>query len=109
VPASTRGRRGWRQAAAAIEDYRRSYQTTDPDQALGPVPREPAQRVAWQHARQAITRVQGRQRSADRDHQRQRPPAAHPQSIDRHQPEQARARSGRDLPPRRPGPERAAG
>ena len=53
VPERTRGRRAWRQAAAAIEDYRRSYQVTDPEQALGPVPREPAQRAAWQHARQA--------------------------------------------------------
>jgi hypothetical protein len=48
APESTRGRRAWRQAAAAIEDYRGSYQITDPDQALGPVPHEPAQRVAWQ-------------------------------------------------------------
>jgi hypothetical protein len=30
VPESIRGRRAWRQAAAAIEDYRRSYQITDP-------------------------------------------------------------------------------
>jgi hypothetical protein len=44
---SARGRRAWRQAAAAIEDYRRTYQLTDPAQALGPVPREPAQRTAW--------------------------------------------------------------
>ena len=35
VPASTRGRRAWRQAAAEIEQYRRSYQITDPDRALG--------------------------------------------------------------------------
>jgi hypothetical protein len=56
VPEGTRGRRAWRQAAAAIEDYRHTYQITDPQQALGPVPREPAQRAAWQHARQAIAR-----------------------------------------------------
>jgi conjugative relaxase-like TrwC/TraI family protein len=30
VPASTRGRRAWRQAAAAIEDYRRAYGISDP-------------------------------------------------------------------------------
>src|SRR5215216_2477678 len=55
VPDSTRGRRAWRQAAAAIEDYRRTYQITDPEQALGRMPHQPAQRAAWQHARQAIT------------------------------------------------------
>jgi hypothetical protein len=30
VPASTRGRRAWRHAAAEIEHYRRTYQVTDP-------------------------------------------------------------------------------
>jgi conjugative relaxase-like TrwC/TraI family protein len=105
VPESTRGRR----AAAAIEDYRRSYGITDPEKALGPVPREPAQRAGWQHARQTITRVQGRQHSTDRDRQLQRAPASHPSPFDRHQQDQARARSGREVPPRRPGPERAAG
>jgi hypothetical protein len=29
VPASTRGRRAWRQAAAKIEQYRRTHQVTD--------------------------------------------------------------------------------
>jgi hypothetical protein len=38
VPESTRGRRAWRQAAAEIEQYRRAYQITDPDRALGPSP-----------------------------------------------------------------------
>jgi hypothetical protein len=107
VPESTRGRRAWRQAAAAIEDYRRTYQITDPEQPLGPVPREPARRAAWQHARQAIARVQGRQRSTDRQPQRATP--SRPSPIDRHQQDQAPARSGRAVPPRRPGPERAAG
>jgi conjugative relaxase-like TrwC/TraI family protein len=109
LPESTRGRRAWRQAAAAIEDYRRTYGITDPEQALGRVPREPAQRGAWQHARQAIARAQGRQRSTNRDRQPQRAAASHPSPIDRHQQDQAPARSGRDLPPRRPGSERAAG
>jgi len=109
VPASTRGRRAWRQAAATIEDYRRSYGIADPDQALGRVPREPAQRAAWQHARQAITRVQNRQRSPDRDRQPQRGAASRPSRIDRQQQDQAPARTERDLPPRRPGPERAVG
>jgi hypothetical protein len=109
VPESTRGQRAWRQAAATIEDYRRTYGITDPETALGPMPREPAQRAAWHHARQAITRVQGRQHRSDRDRQPQRAPASRPSPIDRHQQDQARARSGREVPPRRPGPERAAG
>jgi hypothetical protein len=45
VPASTRGRRAWRLAAAEIEDYRRTYQVTDPVRALGPEPADPAQRA----------------------------------------------------------------
>jgi hypothetical protein len=109
IPESTRGRRAWRQAAATIEDYRRTYGITDTEQALGRVPRESAQRADWQHARQAIARVQGRQRSADRDRQPQRAAVPPRQSIDRNQQDQARTRSGRDMPPRRPGPERAAG
>jgi len=106
VPESTRGRRAWRQAAAAIEDYRRSYYATDPEQALGPVPREAAQRVAWQQARQAITRVQGRQRTSDRE--QRRAAATRPQPIHRNQQDPVRTRSER-ASPRRPGPERAAG
>jgi hypothetical protein len=107
VPESTRGRRGWRQAAAAIEDYRRRHQVTDPDHALGPVPREPGQRAAWQHARQAIARVQGRQRRPNRDRQPQPGAASRPSSVDRHQHDQPSPRS-RDAQPRRSGPERAA-
>ena len=109
VPESTRGRRAWRQAAAAVEDYRRTHHVTDPEQALGRVPREPAQRAAWQQARQAITRVQSRQRSPDRDRQPQRRTASGPSRITHHQQDQAPTRPGQDLPPRRPGPERAAG
>jgi hypothetical protein len=108
VPESTRGRRAWRQAAAAIQDYRRSHQVTDPDHALGRAPREPAQRAAWQHARQAITRLQGRQRRPNRDRQPQRDAASRPSPVDRHQQDQHLTRS-RDAPPRRSGPERAAG
>src|SRR5919198_6191938 len=51
VPESTRGRRAWRQAAAEIEQYRRAYQITDPDRALGPPPAHPAQRADRQRAR----------------------------------------------------------
>jgi conjugative relaxase-like TrwC/TraI family protein len=109
LPESTRGRRAWRQAATAIDDYRHSYGITDPHAAIGPAPREPAQRAAWQHARQSITRVQGRQRSRDHDRPPQRDPASHSPVIDRHQQDKAAARSERVVPPRRPGPERAAG
>jgi ferric-dicitrate binding protein FerR (iron transport regulator) len=52
VPTSTRGRRAWRQAAA-IKDYRRTYGISNPDRALGPAPRAPAQRAPWRQARQA--------------------------------------------------------
>jgi hypothetical protein len=71
------------------------------------VPREPAQRAAWQHARQAITRVQGRQRSTDR--QPQRAAASRQIPIDRHQQDQPPTRAEQAVPARRPGPERAAG
>jgi conjugative relaxase-like TrwC/TraI family protein len=96
VPASTRGRRAWRQAAAEIEQYRRSYQITDPDRALGPEPCAPAQRAARQRARTAIERVQAKQHATDRTRDAQpisgrtNKPRAHEQ-------------------PGRRGPERAAG
>ena len=95
VPESTRGRRAWRQAAAQVEDYRRSYQITDPDRALGPEPHDPAQRAARQRARTTIERVQAKQRGSDRD-QRQ------PTSERHHQPRPHQQRG-------RHGPERAAG
>jgi hypothetical protein len=56
APASTRGRRAWRHAAAEIEHYRRSYQITDPERALGPQPHDPAQRADRQRARTTIDR-----------------------------------------------------
>ena len=109
VPDSTRGRRAWRHAAAAIEDYRASHQVTDPDRALGPAPRQPAQRAVWQHARQAVKGVRGRQRHPDRDRQPERGPAARPFPVDLRQQDQPPTRPGRDGQPRRSGPERAAG
>jgi conjugative relaxase-like TrwC/TraI family protein len=109
VPESTRGRRAWRQAAAAIQDYRRSHQVTDPDNALGPAPQEPAQRAAWQHTRQAISRVQGRQRRPHRDRQPQRSAPSRPSPVERHQQDQPPTHYGRDAQPRRSGLERAAG
>jgi hypothetical protein len=95
VPASTRGKRAWRQAAAEIEQYRRSYQITDPERALGPEPHHPGQRADRRRALTAIERVQAKQRATDRTHQHQ------PTS----EPTQPRLRQQRD----RPGPERAAG
>jgi conjugative relaxase-like TrwC/TraI family protein len=96
VPDSTRGKRAWRQAAAEIEHYRRTYQVTDPERALGPEPHSPGQRADRQRVRTAIERVQAKQRATDRSRD--------PQPT-----------SGRTSQPRphqqhgRPGPERAAG
>jgi conjugative relaxase-like TrwC/TraI family protein len=105
VPASTRGRRGWRQAAAAIHDYRHSYGITDPDQALGPAPREPTQRAAWQQARAAAQRIRDGQRTPNRQ---ERSGSTRPAPLDRSQQNPDRARDER-APARRRGPERAAG
>jgi hypothetical protein len=96
VPESTRGRRAWRQAAAEIEQYRRSYQITDPDRALGLEPHDPGQRADRQRARTAIERLQAKQRAADRTYDRQ--PAGEHTSQPR--PREQRGRRG---------PERAAG
>jgi conjugative relaxase-like TrwC/TraI family protein len=95
VPESTRGRRAWRQAAAEIEQYRRTYQITDPERALGPEPQDPDQRGARQRAHSAIERVQAKQRAADRTRDTQ-------PTSERHQPRPHQQRG-------RPGPERAAG
>ncbi|HWD47604.1 MAG TPA: MobF family relaxase [Actinomycetota bacterium] len=96
APASTRGRRAWRLAAAELEQYRRTYNISDPDRALGPQPRDSAQRADRHRVCRAIERVQAKQRAADRTHDAQstseRP--SHPR------PRQQRGR---------PGPERAAG
>jgi hypothetical protein len=105
VPESTRGRWVWRQAAAAIEDYRRSYQITDPDQALGPAPREPTQRAAWHHARTAAQRTQDRPRSRTRQ---ERTASTRPAPINHRDPDAAHVRDERAAARRR-GPERAAG
>jgi conjugative relaxase-like TrwC/TraI family protein len=106
VPASTRGRRAWRQAAAVIQDYRASYHITDPDQALGPVPREPAQRAAWRHGRAAAQRVQDCQHTSSRH---ERTASTYPRASTRSQDDPARAAHEPDQLPRRRGPERAAG
>jgi hypothetical protein len=105
VPHSTRGRRAWRQAAAAIEDYRRSYHISDPDRALGPAPREPTQRAAWQHARTAAQRTKDRPRTPNRQ---ERTASTRPAPSNRRDPDPAHARDERAAARRR-GPERAAG
>jgi hypothetical protein len=89
-------RRAWRHAAAQIEQYRRTYQITDPDRVLGPEPCDPGQRAARQRARTAINRVHGKQRATDRTRN------AQPTSERPNQP-RPREQHGR------PGPERAAG
>jgi hypothetical protein len=96
VPASTRGRRAWRQAAAEIEHYRHTYGITDPVLALGPEPADRARRADRQRARTAIDRVQAKQRAADRSPQRQ------PTNEHTSQPRPREQRGRR-------GPERAAG
>jgi conjugative relaxase-like TrwC/TraI family protein len=96
VPESTRGRRVWRQAAAEIEQYRRTYHISDPERALGAEPHDPAQRADRQRARTAIDRVHAKHRAADR--------ARDAQSTSE-RPNQPRSRQQPD----RRGPERAAG
>jgi hypothetical protein len=96
VPASTRGHRAWRQAAAQIADYRRTYQITDLERALGPEPRHTAQRADRQRVRTAIERVQTKQRATDRSRDPQ-------PTIERTQQPRPREQRGRH------GPERAAG
>jgi conjugative relaxase-like TrwC/TraI family protein len=96
VPASTRGRRAWRQAAAEIEQYRSTYHITDPDRALGTEPTDLSQRADRQRARTAIERAQAKQRTSDPS--RDTPPTSEPSTQLR--PHQQRGQRG---------PERAAG
>jgi hypothetical protein len=95
VPESTRGRRAWRHAAAEIEQYRRAYQVTDPERALGPEPHDRAQRADRQRVRMAIGRVQAKQRATDRISDVE--PTG--ERTTQHRPQEQRSR----------GPERAAG
>jgi hypothetical protein len=97
VPDSTRGRRAWRQTAAEIEQYRRSYHITDPYRALGPEPHDPAQRADHQRARTSIERIYATQRAADR--------IRDVQSTSETRPHERRPHEQRG----RRGPERAAG
>ncbi|HTE67639.1 MAG TPA: AAA family ATPase, partial [Actinomycetes bacterium] len=104
VPESTRGRRVWRQAATAIEDYRRAYSITDSDQALGPAPPEPTQRAAWKHARTAAQQTKDRQRPHSRQ---ERTGSTRSAPSDRRDSDTAHAHNER-VPARRRGQERAA-
>jgi hypothetical protein len=106
VPESTRGRRAWRQAPAAIADYRASYHISDPDRALGPPPRDMAQWAVYRDVQQAISRVHAKQRQIHRGRDPQLTRAQQP-PADRGERDPAtspnRERRGRA------GPERAAG
>jgi conjugative relaxase-like TrwC/TraI family protein len=107
VPESTRGKRAWRHGAAQVEEYRTAWSVTDPDHALGPQPRDPAQRSDWQRARAAVERVAHKQRVADRAREPQ--PTRDQPATHGHQPSPTRAHPERVMPPGRHGPERAAG
>jgi AAA domain len=108
-PASVRGRRAWRQTHALLSDYRHRYGITDPQRALGPEPRrlDPAHRQARRTARQAIDRLQARQRAERQQHLRRErdqvdQPLTSPTRADR-------ARSLRTDERERGGREREAG
>jgi hypothetical protein len=112
-PDSTRGRRAWRLAAGQVEQYRAAYDVADPERALGPEPREPAQRAAWRDVQTAVDRVYGKQRTQQqREWQptRQQPTSRSaaaergPTAPDPSPPQPTRPRRAD-----RPGPERAAG
>jgi conjugative relaxase-like TrwC/TraI family protein len=109
-PQGVRGRRAWRQTHALLSDYRQRYGITDPQRALGPEPRrlDPGQRQARREARQAIDRLQAKQRTERQQHldQRERDrtdrPLTRPMRADR-------ARSPRVDERERGGREREAG
>jgi conjugative relaxase-like TrwC/TraI family protein len=72
VPESVRGRRAWRQAARAVQDYRQQFQIDDAERPLGEPPardqHDPERHQAWRQASGAIQRMQVRQqRTRDRD------------------------------------------
>jgi conjugative relaxase-like TrwC/TraI family protein len=109
VPESTRGRRAWRQAAGAVEQYRQAYDIQDPERSLGPEPRDPAQRGAWQQTRAAVERVHGKYR-VERERQRtQQPTRSRPAVADHERPGPSRPSTQWARRSGRPGPERAAG
>ena len=109
-PQSVRGQRAWRQTHALLSDYRQRYGVTDPQRALDPEPRrlDPAHRQARRTARQAIDRLQARQRTERQQHLGQRERDQVDQPLSR--PTRAdRARSLRTVERERGGREREAG
>jgi hypothetical protein len=110
VPESVRGRRAWRQAARAVQEYRQHFQIDDPDRPLGEPPArghdDPERQQAWRAASGAIQRMQARQqrtRELDRD-----PTPGSVRSIPNHGESSSRHAATRDPDPVQ-GPERAAG
>jgi conjugative relaxase-like TrwC/TraI family protein len=109
-PASIKGQRAWRQAAASILQYRERYGITDPEHPLGPEPRhgDLEQRRHHRATGRVIERLQERQRT-QRDQQTGRRERAHPDQP-RTRPSQAdRTRSARVDQRDRGGREREAG
>jgi hypothetical protein len=83
LPESVRGRRAWRQAARAVQDYRQQFQIDDPDRPLGEPPardhQDPERQQAWRQASGAIQRMQTRQQRQQRTGELDRDPS--PRSV----------------------------
>jgi hypothetical protein len=112
VPESVRGRRAWRQAARAVQDYRQQFQIEDHERPLGKPPtrdhQDPQRHRAWREASGAIARMQARQqRSRDRD-QPSEPKPVRTLADQRGGEPTSRHAATRDPDPVH-GPERAAG
>ena len=91
VPENVRGRRVWRQVAAQLVAYRDRYGVTDPEQALGPEPRngDLKQRRAWRACQDAAERMRtrherSREATATRAH-----PSTPPSRVPQHGAERA--------------------
>jgi hypothetical protein len=109
-PATVKGERAWRQAAAHILQYRERYGITDPEHPLGPEPHygDREQRRHHRVTLRVVERLQDRQRT-QRDQQIGRHERAHPDQP-RSRPSQAdRSRSARVDQREGGGREREAG
>jgi hypothetical protein len=109
-PATVKGQRAWRQAAAHILQYRERYGITDPEHPLGPEPHhgDLEQRRHHRVTLRGIERLQDRQRT-QRDQQIGRHERANPDQP-RSRPSQAdRSRSAQVDQRERGGREREAG
>jgi len=112
VPESVRGRRAWRQAARAVQDYRQQFQIDDPHRPLGEPPARDHQdfqrHQAWRQASGASQRMQaGQQRARDRN-QRSESEPVRMLADQRGGESTSRHTATRDPDPVQ-GPERAAG